>query len=75
MLFFIVILISAMTLGFHVLHLDKKQNNILESCSEYETECAKSSNSTFISKSFLAKENDKGVTDEEKRLLHLSKLI
>ena len=62
-----------MTLGFHVLHLDKKQNNFLESPSNYEKECEKNA-SCLIGKSF-AKENGEGVTDEEKRLLHLSRLI
>ena len=68
-----VILLSAMTLGFHVLHLDKKNNNALESCSNYENECAK--NNSTISKSLIAKEYGEGTTDEEKRLLHLSRLI
>ena len=75
MLFFIVILIVAMGLGFHVLHLDKDQNNSLESCSNYENECQKNSNSCFISKSIIGRENGEFTTDEEKKLLHLSRLI
>ena len=63
-----------MTLGFHVLHLDKKNNNFLESPSNYQNECEKNA-SCLISKSLIAKENGEGATDEEKRLLHLSRLI
>lgn len=74
LLFFIVILLSAMTIGFHVLHLDKKQNNIMESCSNYEKECAKNNTST-MSKSLMGKEYGECNTDEEKRLLHLSRLL
>jgi hypothetical protein len=77
MLFFIGILIFATAVGFHILYLDKKNNNILESCSNYENEYAnaKNLNSCFISKSLLAKENEERTSDEEKRLLHLSRLI
>jgi hypothetical protein len=75
MILFIVILITSMGIGFHILHLDTKQNNILESCSNYENECSKMSNSCYISKSIIAKENGEYTTDEEKKLLHLSRLI
>lgn len=73
MLFFIMILCCATGLGFYILHLDKQNNNILESCSNYEAENAKEL--PKHSKSFLAKENEERATDEEKRLLHLSRLI
>ena len=63
-----------MTFGFHVLHLDKKGNNFLESPSNYLNECEKNA-TNLISKSLIAKENGEGPTDEEKRLLHLSRLI
>jgi hypothetical protein len=76
MLFFILILICATALGFYILHLDKNYNNILESCSNYEAEHTNAKNSTsYVSKSLLAKENDERTTEEEKRLLHLSRLI
>ena len=74
-MFFIVILLGAISLGFHVLHLDKQNNNFLESPSNYQNEFDKN-NSCVMSKSLMAKENGEGAgTDEEKRLLHLSRLI
>lgn len=64
-----------MSFGFHVLHLDKKNDNVLESCSDVDNENIK--NTSIISKSLLAKESniDCPQTDEEKRLLHLSRLL
>lgn len=76
MIFFIIILLISIGMGFHILHLDNQNNNILESCSPIDNECSETANSCLISKSIAAnKENNECIIDEEKKLLHLSRLI
>lgn len=82
MVFFMITLIISLGFGFYILHLDNKTNNILESCEYNEYESVKNNNmnnSCLISKSDLIKEkkqnNTEFIPDEERKLLHLSKLI
>jgi hypothetical protein len=56
--------------GFHVLHLDKKNNNILESIAVFENE-----NTTLFAKSIFKEKEYSNFNDEEKKLLSLSRLI
>lgn len=80
MVFFMITLIIPLGLGFHILHLDNKQNNILESCDYTEIECNKNNMtaSCIISKTMMKENkenNNEFISDEEKKLLHLSKLL
>lgn len=76
MIFFIVVLLIAMLLGFYTLKEDKKFNNLLESVVAFDTDNHKLSTS-LLNKSVLNKNNDNNdhLNDEEKKLLHISKLI
>jgi len=78
MIFFIVILIISLILGFYILHLDNKNNNILESyCNANEenndNQNSKIANSCFV-KEKINKDYNNNTIDEEKKLLHLSRL-
>ena len=77
MIFFIAVLLSSMVVGVYILKEDKKFNNLLESVVNFDTENHKNSNNSLLNKSQLNKNNDhyEHLNDEEKKLLHISKLI
>lgn len=76
MIFFMITLIISTLFGFHILHLDNKQNNILENSCSLNEENNKTSVSHMITKSLMGKENiEDCTTDEEKKLLTLSRLL
>ncbi len=74
MIFFIIILLLSMLLGIYIIYEDKKYNNILESVVVYETENVKSNYVSILNKS-LSNDNNENMNEEEKKLLHISKLI
>ena len=77
MIFFMIVLLISMLMGLYILNEDKKLNNLLESVVTFETESHKHHNNSFLNKSLFAKNSDnhEHFNDEEKKLLHLSKLI
>lgn len=77
MIFFIVVLMISMIIGFYILKEDKKINNLLESVVSFDTDSHKHNNNSLLNKSLLNKNNDnlEHLNDEEKKLLHISKLI
>ncbi len=66
-----------MLVGIYILKEDKKLNNLLESVVTFDTENNKSSSHSVLNKSLLNKNNEhyEHLNDEEKKLLHISRLI
>jgi len=77
MIFFIVVLLLSMLMGLYILFEDKKCNNILESVVNYENENPKYNDNSVLNKSLLKKNanNNEHSNDEEKKLLHIRRLI
>lgn len=77
MIFFIVVLLMSMIIGIYILKEDKKFNNLLESVVTFDTENHKIGNNSLLNRSLLNKNNEhyENLNDEEKKLLHISKLI
>lgn len=80
MLFFAFILLLSMIMAIYILYQDKKYDNILESVVVIDESLCKN-NQHLLSKSMLHNHNHKDLSDhdnthdEEKKLLHLSRLI
>lgn len=66
----------SLLMGVYILYEDKKFDNLLESVVKFESDNPKYNNSSVLNKSLLTKNTDHyDLNDEEKKLLHISRLI
>jgi len=76
MIFFVFILLISLVFGFYILFEDKNFNNLLESVIVSNSDTQRNKNISVLSHSLLNQNNNNEIMNEEERkLLHISKLI
>jgi len=78
MIFFIAVLLISLVIGIYILLEDSKNNKILESIAILDEDTPKINNLSHLGKNITNSniyKSDENLNEDEKKLLHISRLI